>query len=165
MICLKLNFFYSLSSMLQFSQFVWPLSYSVWDVFNNFLLIDATDRSKISIDQKRFFIALSLYPLSFFANTPFNKKLNIKYELLNLLKSTWLRIAKWKIYLRSRCLLSPFRDYIKDTKLFILILQKNYFTMVACTYIFKLIKKKSISLRIHFFLFSFQMLNANSKKK
>ena len=26
---------------------------------------------KISSDQKRFFIALSLYPLSFFANTPF----------------------------------------------------------------------------------------------
>ena len=45
--------------------------YSVWDVFNNFLLIDATVRSKISSDQKRFFIALSLYPLSFFATTPF----------------------------------------------------------------------------------------------
>ena len=40
-------------------------------VFNNFLLIDATDRSKISRDQKRLFIALSLYPLSVFANTPF----------------------------------------------------------------------------------------------
>ena len=61
------------SSMLQFSQFVWALSYSVWDVFNKFLLIDATDRSKISSDQKRFFIALSLYPLSFFANTPFKR--------------------------------------------------------------------------------------------
>ena len=72
MICLKLNwFFYGLSRMLQFSQFVWTPSYSVWDVFNNFLLIDATDRSKISSDQERFFIALSLYPLSFFANTPF----------------------------------------------------------------------------------------------
>ena len=58
-------------SWFEFSQFVWPLSYSVWDVFNNFLLIDATDRSKISSDQTRFFIALSLYPLSFFANTPF----------------------------------------------------------------------------------------------
>ena len=57
--------------MLQFSQFGWTLSYSVWDVFNNFLLIDATDWSKISSDQKRIFIALSLYPLSFFANTPF----------------------------------------------------------------------------------------------
>ena len=57
--------------MLKFSQFVWTPCYSVWDVFNNFLLIDATDRSKISSDQKRFFIALSLYPLSFFANTPF----------------------------------------------------------------------------------------------
>jgi len=58
--------------MLQFSEFVWTLRSSVWDVFNNFLLIDATDRSKISSDQKRLYIALSLYPLSFFANTPFN---------------------------------------------------------------------------------------------
>jgi len=63
--------FYGRSSMLQFSQFVWPLSYSVWDVFNKFLLIDATYRSKISSDQKRFFIAFSLYPLLFFTNTPF----------------------------------------------------------------------------------------------
>ena len=63
--------FYGLSRMLQFSEFVWALSYSVWDVFNKFLLIDATDRSKISGDQERFFIALSLYPISFFANTPF----------------------------------------------------------------------------------------------
>ena len=81
MICLKLNgFFYSLSRMLQFSQFVWTPCYSVWDVFNNFLLIDATASSKISSDQKRFFIALSLYPLSFFANTPFN----IKFWRLNI---------------------------------------------------------------------------------
>ena len=58
--------------MLQISEFVWALSYSVWDVFTNFLLIDVTDWSKISSDQKRFFIALNLYPLSFFANTPFN---------------------------------------------------------------------------------------------
>ena len=46
--------------MLQFYEFVWALSYSVWDVFIKFLLIDATDRSKIRSDQKRFFIALSL---------------------------------------------------------------------------------------------------------
>ena len=37
---------------------------------NNFF-IDATDRSKISSDQKRLFSAVSLYTLSFFANTPF----------------------------------------------------------------------------------------------
>ena len=59
--------------MLQLSQFVWALRYSVWDVVNNFLLIDATARRRISSDQKRFFIALSLYPLSFFANTPFKE--------------------------------------------------------------------------------------------
>ena len=34
--------FYGLSRMLQFSQFIWALSYSVLVVFNNFLLIDAT---------------------------------------------------------------------------------------------------------------------------
>ena len=57
--------------MLHLSEFVRTLRSSVLVVFNNFLLIDATDRSKISGDQKRFFIALSLYPLSFFAKTPF----------------------------------------------------------------------------------------------
>ena len=60
--------------MFQLPQFVWALRSWVRNVFVNFLHIDATDRSKISTDQKRFFIALSLYPLSFFANTPF--KLN-----------------------------------------------------------------------------------------
>ena len=44
---------------------------SVWVVFNNFLLIGTIDRSKISSDQKRLFFAVSLYPFSFFANTPF----------------------------------------------------------------------------------------------
>ena len=44
---------------------------SVQVVFYNFFLIDATDRSKISSDQKRLFFAVCLYPLSFLANTPF----------------------------------------------------------------------------------------------
>ena len=52
MICLILNiFFYDPSPMLQLSQFVGTLRFSVQIVFNNFLLIDATDRSKISSDQ------------------------------------------------------------------------------------------------------------------
>ena len=67
------------SHVLQLSQFVWTLRSSVLVVFNNFLLTDATDTSEISSDQKRFFIALSLYPLSFFANTPF--KPGIRYKL------------------------------------------------------------------------------------
>ena len=74
MICLKLNwYFYGLSRMFQLPQFVWALRSSVWDVFINILLIDAIDRSKISSDQKRFFIALSLHPLLFFVNTPFKE--------------------------------------------------------------------------------------------
>ena len=71
MICLELNWFvYDPSWMLHLSVFLWTLQSLVLVVFNNFLLIDATDRSNIFSNQKRFFIALSLYPLSFFANTP-----------------------------------------------------------------------------------------------
>ena len=69
MICLE--FFYDPSRILQLSEFVGTLRSSVVVVFNNFLLIDATDRSKISSDQKRLFFAVSLIPLPFFSNTPF----------------------------------------------------------------------------------------------
>ena len=68
--------------MFHLSEFVWILRSSVLVVFNNFLLIDATDKSKISSDQKRFFIVLSVYPLSFFANTPFKLKDNMKFRVL-----------------------------------------------------------------------------------
>ena len=60
--------------MLKLSEFVWTLRFLVRVVFNNFLFIDTTDRSKIISDQKRLFFAISLYPLSFFKNTPFNEK-------------------------------------------------------------------------------------------
>ena len=40
----------------------------VWVIINNFLLIDATDRIKISSDQKGLFFAVCLYPLSFSIN-------------------------------------------------------------------------------------------------
>ena len=75
MICLKLNWF--LSRIMKLCIFVWTLRSSVLVVFNNFLLIIVTDRSKISSDQiqKRLFFAVSLCPLSFFANTPFENVL------------------------------------------------------------------------------------------
>ena len=91
MICLIfIWFFYGLSRMFHLPQFVWALRSSVWDVFVNFLLIDATDRSKISGDQKRFFIALSLYPLSFFANTPFKYFLVGIYGLYRMNKFVYV---------------------------------------------------------------------------
>ena len=62
MICLILIWFFY--SMFQFPQFVWALRSLVWDVFINFLLIDATDRSKISSDLKRFFIAYTPFNFS-----------------------------------------------------------------------------------------------------
>ena len=85
--------------MLHLSEFVRTLRSSVLVVFNNFLLIDATDRSKISGDQKRFFIALSLYPLSFFANTPFNP-LTANLQLKHFpKKNLWISTKKGLIYL------------------------------------------------------------------
>ena len=66
MICMELNwFFYNPSRMLQLSEFVWTLRSLVLVVFNNFFLIDATDRSKISSNQKRLFFAASLCPFHF----------------------------------------------------------------------------------------------------
>ena len=50
--------------------------------FNNFLLIDGTDRSKISNDEKRIFL------LEFFANTPFKfKHMDVKLVLLSKIYS------------------------------------------------------------------------------
>ena len=43
--------------------------------FNNFLLIDATDRSKISSDQKRLLLALRLYPFHFSRTLPLSSLL------------------------------------------------------------------------------------------
>ena len=96
MICLILIWFlYGRSRMFQLPQFVWALRSSVWGVFINFLLIDATDKSKISIDQKRFFIALSLYPLSFFANTPF--KLEYFFLYISWKEVVWFELRDGQI--------------------------------------------------------------------
>ena len=75
--------------MLHLSEFVWTLCSSELVLLNNFFLTDATDRSKIRSDQKRFFIALSLYPLSFVANTPF--KLKIPMEKKSVVKINQLK--------------------------------------------------------------------------
>ena len=52
------------------------------NVFNNFRHIDATDRSKISSDQHRIFFDVSIFPLSFFANTPFKEIVGSLYILI-----------------------------------------------------------------------------------
>ena len=76
MICLKLNwFFYDPSWMLQLSEFISTILSWAWVVFNNFLLIDATDRSKISSCQKHFFFAVSLYPFHFSRTLPLRRRL------------------------------------------------------------------------------------------
>ena len=66
-----------------------------WVVFNNFLLIDATDRSKISSDQKRLFFAVSIYPLLFFANTSlktFVCSSSTEIGVWNPSKSAWITV-------------------------------------------------------------------------
>ena len=74
---IKLIFFKDPSRISQLSEFVWMIRSLVWVVFNNFLLLYATDRMKISSDQKRLFFAVSLFPLLFFASTPFNNGIPI----------------------------------------------------------------------------------------
>ena len=74
--------------MLHISEFVWTVRSSVLVVFNNFLLIDATDRGKISSDRKRLFFTVNQY-LSFFANIPlseppfFRATLPIQYSTIS----------------------------------------------------------------------------------
>ena len=48
---------------LPLSEFVWTPYSLVFVVFNDFLLIDATDRSKISCNHHQIFFDVSLYPL------------------------------------------------------------------------------------------------------
>ena len=93
MIWLELNwFFYILSWILQFSEIVRTLRSSVWVVFNNFLLIDSTDRSKISSNPHRIFIDVSLYPLSFFANTPFKNTATNKEVFVIQVFKVWYMV-------------------------------------------------------------------------
>ena len=54
-------------------------------------------QSKISSDQKRFFIPLSLYPISFFANTPF-KELHDKKYLLTSWYIMYITKKFWFLY-------------------------------------------------------------------
>ena len=63
----------------------------------NFLLIDATDRSKISSDQKRFFYRIKPIPSFIFANTPFKLKFS---ENENCIQGEEFRSKK--IHVRSK---------------------------------------------------------------
>ena len=73
---LEINLFFLWSeSNIAAYEFVWTLRSLVWFVFNNFLLIDATNKSKISSDQHRTFFVVRLYQLSFFGSTLFNLKI------------------------------------------------------------------------------------------
>ena len=55
--------------MLQFSNIVWLLSYSVWDVFNNFLLIDATDKRLVAV-KRLIFRHKSIQPFHYSRTLP-----------------------------------------------------------------------------------------------
>ena len=109
-ICLELNlFFYDPSLMLQHSEFVWTLRSPLWVVFNNFLLIDATDRSKIRSDLKRLFFVVST-PFSIFANTPFKGRGRIWFW--------WFGGKKWKIVNQMSTFLSFVILYPKYSLIF-----------------------------------------------
>ena len=109
MVCLKFNrLFYDTSIILQLYELLWKLCSSVYIDFKNFLLIGATDRSRINSDQKRSFFAVSLYHLSFFAIhslstmtiqlkiSPFNKCAAGK---LNWSFSSFFKFSGWRLRL------------------------------------------------------------------
>ena len=73
---------------MQLSEFAWTHRSSVLVVFNNFLLIDATDRSKISSDHHRIFFDVSQYSCYFLQTLPFN--LEIRFKTLYLSHSNIL---------------------------------------------------------------------------
>ena len=77
MICLELNWlFYDPSWMLQLSEFVWTLpSSSQWVVFFTIFSLWTQQR-----DQTRLFFGVTLNPLLFFANTPFNYKKTSRWK-------------------------------------------------------------------------------------
>ena len=81
MICLELNWlFYDPSWMLQLLNLYGRYVFRYESFLINFLLIDVADRSKISSDQRRLFFAVSIYPLSFLANTPFKLVMYVFYK-------------------------------------------------------------------------------------
>ena len=53
-------------------------------MFNHFLLIDATGQSKLSSDRYQIQFYISLYFLSFFANTPLNKLSFVNFFIKSL---------------------------------------------------------------------------------
>ena len=61
---------YDLNEILQLREFVWTLWTSVWVVFNHFLLLGATDRSKISSDHHQFDSTLVYTPFNFSQTLP-----------------------------------------------------------------------------------------------
>ena len=111
MICLELNWFvYDPSWMLHLSEFVWTLRSSVLVVFNNFLLIDATARSKISSDQKCFFYCIKPYtpfhfsrtlPLSYYSKTFCVVTISIAFKY-------WFNI----VFLFHVCSFRSFRSFV-----------------------------------------------------
>ena len=70
---------------MQLSDFVWTLRSSVWFVFNNFLLINAANRSKICSDHHQNVFDVSLYPIHFFRTLPLIIKLGKILLLLIIL--------------------------------------------------------------------------------
>ena len=90
MICLELNWFFTL-----------PVECCIFlNLYGHIRSsVDATDRSKISSDQKRFFIALSIYPFHFSRTLPLKWEIS-DFFLQNFLKKTFLVGTQWNLHLK-----------------------------------------------------------------
>jgi len=74
--------------MLQLSEFVWTLRSSAWVVFNNFLLIDATDiEARLVVIEIAYFSPLAYTPFHL-SHTPFKEDI----QDLKMKKVTWKKV-------------------------------------------------------------------------
>ena len=103
MVCLKFNrLFYDTSIILQLYELLWKLCSSVYIDFKNFLLIGATDRSRINSDQKR-----SFTPFHFSRTLSLNRDNSIKIlnfnkcaaGKLNWSLSSFFKFSGWRLRL------------------------------------------------------------------
>ena len=167
MICLKLNwFFYGLSRMLQFSLF---------SIFFNFLLIDATDRSKINGDKKRFLAHSSYTPYHISRTLPlkilkfqYRQKLHLVFNLHILDNSVkmclyfFLSVCKFALMLWSCMLCVCLKScyiYLSAIHRTILFVKLTLFISIQINNILIIIMKLTHQTRCHRSLI-FQTMNS-----
>ena len=115
---IKLSFFRSVSNIATLWIWIRYVLNSVWVVFINFLLLDTTDRTKISSNHHRIIFDVSLYPLSFFTRAPFKPRKTTISSTLQLLMGHCFLCMEVHLKLRLPFLSDLILLYFENRKLF-----------------------------------------------